>query len=592
MYSVSDAYKTQIKSQVRNYSYLRVFLGVTDPDALDANTISSTDQHYLSSINDIDELAEIEKRYATFEHNIFILDGASILPPTSIESVDYFQGYVSNSMSDVDCVFATPPMVSVVFSDLFSFRGLTFEFNKALNLFPAEMTVYGYRDESLVFTAHEYPTSWQHEIYAPIPSSGTINKIEIIFSKSNVPFSRAYLESLFFGIFEVFDENNMTSASMKREFDLLSTKLPVYSLDVTAIDVEGLYNPENPVGIWPYIEQRQKAKIEFGYQLEDGSIEWITSGNLYTDGTIKVTSNGRFSNVTLYFKSTLNQLTDLYYKGKYNAASKTLYELAEEVLIYAGVEDYYIDPALQTMYTSLPLPEKPINEVLQIIANAGRCVLYTDRYDVITIKRLAFSLQDFYLTLADVKELPVVDKIPLLYSVDSFYNTAFLESAASELISQDINYPIQTTIRLTHSEATSHYLEDLSGVVVGTPEYYATSTVVTVLGTGTLKIFGNKIIKTKTSVSAVYNEVGYSCPIENPLLNSRQDTIDYIAWVASILLRRNTYSVEDRGFPELDIGDDILVDTLFNNALEATIIETKLQYNGALSGVTKYISRE
>lgn len=75
-----------------------------------------------------------------------------------------------------------------------------------------------------------------------------------------------------------------------------------------------------------------------------------------------------------------------YYKGLYNNAGVSYYDLAEDVLQDAGLTDYYIDPQLKTLFTKNPLPRVQHKEALQIIANACRCVLSQTRFGTIQIK--------------------------------------------------------------------------------------------------------------------------------------------------------------------------------------------------------------
>ena len=51
-----------------------------------------------------------------------------------------------------------------------------------------------------------------------------------------------------------------------------------------------------------------------------------------------------------------------------------------------GIEDYYIDPRMKSLYTDIPIPRVTHKEALQIIANACRCVLTQSRNGRIEIR--------------------------------------------------------------------------------------------------------------------------------------------------------------------------------------------------------------
>jgi hypothetical protein len=75
-----------------------------------------------------------------------------------------------------------------------------------------------------------------------------------------------------------------------------------------------------------------------------------------------------------------------YYKGNYDKVGVSYYDLATDVLIDAGIDDYYLDPRLKNLYTKNPLPRVSHKEALQIIANACRCVLLQTRSGAVQIK--------------------------------------------------------------------------------------------------------------------------------------------------------------------------------------------------------------
>ena len=75
-----------------------------------------------------------------------------------------------------------------------------------------------------------------------------------------------------------------------------------------------------------------------------------------------------------------------YYKGKFYPNGISLYDLAVEVCIDAGIENYIIDNYLQTMHTKNPLPVEKHKNLLQLIANAARSIMRETRNGGIEIK--------------------------------------------------------------------------------------------------------------------------------------------------------------------------------------------------------------
>ena len=112
---------------------------------------------------------------------------------------------------------------------------------------------------------------------------------------------------------------------------------------------------------------------------------------------------------------------------------------------------------------------------------------------------------------------------------------------------------------------------------------------ITLTGTGTLTINGYKLIVNKTLVSYNANAVGERCPIENSLLTSASHTLTFATWVASVVNRKNEYTIDNRGFPELDIGDRMKIDTLYTTDYPVDILESEIVFNGAIKGKTKVL---
>lgn len=599
MYSVSTDYKEQINKPLRNPSYIRVFLGIVNPDAVGSDTFSDNGHLHYSESQKIDLNLDVEKRYAVMEHNKFVLDGSLILPPTPEEENLYYQGFVADRISKLDRTFDVNPVLTIDFSQDLDFIGLTFSFDRLQHTYPTEMEIISYLDGVQVGAYTVYPNASQFVAENRIQASGLCDQIKLVFKKTSLPYRRIIIEQILFGITKEFLDNTVISASWEREIDLMSAKLPRNTFKFTALDLNKDYNPENADGIWKYMEARQPTTFEYGYELDDGTIEWITGGHLYTDGDIKSESEGSISKISFSLSSMLTQLTDTAYKGTYRTTPISMYQLALNVLqhantpaIWDGTLGYYVDPSIADVTTRLPLPPVSFKEALQLIANASRAVLYTDRDGRINIRRLNGNILDFKLDFSNIKQAPSVEKIPMLATVETYYGVPQIDSSHSDIVSEAVSYVEPTQIRLTYPPATELTFKSTGVTVHGTPELYAESCIATVSGIGTVGVNGKKLNVSKTRVIHTVNSVGYNCPIENPLIDNYTDALAYAQWIASILTRRNLYTVNDRGYPELDILDKILADTLFSTNLEATVTYSKIDYNGALSGTTKYLTLE
>lgn len=588
MYNVSADYKTQIKKPVRNPSILRVNLGVVDLNVREITELSTNSELHISELDKITQSATSPVSYATLEHNKFNLSGTQVLPPTPSELINYYQGYISGYMSNSERRFTTNPYIRLDFEEPTNFLGLSFNFDILDGNYPTEIDIITYLGGVTIDSVTIYPTNPQAALEQTLADC---DRMDLIIKETSLPYRRVRIQSIDFGITKVFDTNTLISASWERDIDLLSTKLPKEHFEFKAYDLNREYNPENAQGIWEKIERRQPVEFEYGYKLDDGSIEWVKGGNYLTTGEIKSESKSHISTVSFKASSELTQETGIAYKGIYRPNRITMYQLAINVLDHAGITNYEIDEALQDTTTSLPLPAVPFKEALQIIANAARGVLYTDRSGKFIMRRVDEALQDFHMGINEIKNIPTIDKLPMLADVETYYNSLQIDTEVSELVKkEDIDYLEPTELSLTYPEATDISVITDGLTVHGTPELYATSCVVVISGSGVITIKGKKLNRTKVRVIHNVNDKGYLCPVENPLIDNYTDAKLYAEWVADILTLRNNYSVENRGFPEMDVLDKILVDTLFSDNLEVLVTNSKITYNGALSGSTKYIA--
>ena len=199
--------------------------------------------------------------------------------------------------------------------------------------------------------------------------------------------------------------------------DLLNLKLPTNAFDFVVIDKDKAYDPEDAQGIYAYLEAQQPVVFEFGYELNDGSIEWIPGGTTFTTSELSVDVAAAIPKVSFKSVSTLNYLTKTYTEGLYYPSGITLYDLAEDVLQFCNIplnaegnSRWTLDDALKDYSTKMPLPVSEARECLQLIANAGMCVLTDDVLGNVVIAPVDYYPVDFTFTLGDVMTPPKTTK--------------------------------------------------------------------------------------------------------------------------------------------------------------------------------------
>jgi hypothetical protein len=114
--------------------------------------------------------------------------------------------------------------------------------------------------------------------------------------------------------------------------------------------------------------------------------------------------------------------------------AETLYDIAEEVIIAAGITNYEIDVALQSITTSGSLAKMKYREALQQIAIAGMAVVYSDRTGKLIIKQLPS------IALTETIDFDNVYSSPLI-RLDKLINTVYVKSGETTYTYVDPDKP-------------------------------------------------------------------------------------------------------------------------------------------------------
>lgn len=390
MKSVSNAYKASMKAMLRNRSYVRITFGNVDTTAATDGEWESNGAASISEFETVDYAYQYGDTYAALELNRWALDGKTLIVPTG-EAVQ--DGFISSLMSDAEGNFSTPPVITREFSLKHIFPGLTLTFDTRQQEWPLEMTADFYLNGAVVDTQTVSITSVQTTIST---TATEVDKVTITFDRC-LPYRRPRLENVLYGLNVQFVNKDIVSTQQKHDVDPLSRRLPTETMQFTILDYEHKYDPDNPAGIYAYVDKNSPIEIQFGYELPDGSVEWLKPDNYVLNAKPSAQNNQATFNGT----GLIGSLTGTFYKSK--LGSKSLYNMAEEVLLDAGLtlteqgaNPWEIDEALKDMFTTAALPIDTHMNCLQLIAHAACCRLYTDDDNIIHIRPFGVTVIGIY----------------------------------------------------------------------------------------------------------------------------------------------------------------------------------------------------
>ena len=362
MLQVTSAYKEEMKKPLRGHTLMRVNIGVINQEA-QGSAIVSSETAYFSNLSKPLNNYVVDALYATTEQNYSTVDGRMYFLPREKSDCVLNQGIVSKEIKGIiDFIFPVPV-------DL---RGVTIDFGKT---YPEEFTIV--TDQSFKDVTGNNKSKYVcDEVF-----KGTTT-LSIIPNKMVNGHGRLHIHEIIMGIGIYFNERNILSASKKEHISPIMEALPTIDFRLSVNNKDRAYDIENEKSTVNFLELGQKMQAFLGQEIED-RIEWLQVGTL----KLKEWSadDDKMSFTAIDF---LSGLTGKYRKGKFYPQGISIYDLCLDVLTDAGVDprEFYIDEYLKAVKIKNPIPAVSHREALQLLSNAGRCLLYQDEKGKIVIR--------------------------------------------------------------------------------------------------------------------------------------------------------------------------------------------------------------
>ena len=290
-------------------------------------------------------------------------------------------------------------------------------------------------------------------------------------------------------------------------------------------------------------------------------------------------------------------LSETYLRGVYNPSGTSLYELAENVLIDAnlplavdGLNRWVIDESLRDIYTTAPLPASPRSECLEMIANAGKCVIYTDRVGTLHIEKRDYEITDYVINDFNSYSRTEVSLTKPLSQVEVKCYTYFPEDGESREIYKgtlDVN-GIETYI-FAYSTPSADAQATVTGGEIIEATYYTNACWLTVEGTGSVdvSIIGHELKNSESTVIVIADDpTGEMQAVENPLITSSDVAKGIGNWVKEFYANRKTFSSDFRIDPRLDALDVVRISNPFSEN-DVLLTDVNIDFTGAFKGKTE-----
>lgn len=371
MQNVSRAYTESMASPLRERGYIMITFGLVNQEAQSNAKIDDGDFAYFSNKDGLFKEAETDPDiYATLEENFTRADGTM-----------YFLPREDSGMEILDTGLVGAPLVSDaqyeltinLHTDAMDFKGLTVDFGEN---YPVDFDLVGSTGQTVEFRDNTESTWNTEEVIE------NTTYIKLIIYKMKNEHSRLRIYSIMFGYGLVYYNDSVLDSTLVQYVSPISADVPQIDFSVQLTNYDRYFNVDNPDSAINYLETGQEMDVRYGYQLPDSDvIEWVQGASLLCSEW-----ESDDETATIRCQDVFRNMTTEYTRGQYSAEGISYHDLAVDVLSVAGITDYYLDPCLKMLYTTIPMPRVECKQALQIIANACRCVLTQSRDGAVQIK--------------------------------------------------------------------------------------------------------------------------------------------------------------------------------------------------------------
>lgn len=356
MQNVSRQYKEMMDSMIRKQGYMSVAVGVINQYAQNSARLNGKFAYWSSQDTPLNN-KDANGRYATMEQNYFKADGSMLFLP---EDNQYAQ-YIQNRSCTTNDILG---VITIKFNDSYSIKGFTINFDECYPTsfrLKTEEVDKTYANNSMEFTTQD--------------NLGTTSYIQIIPVSMVGGQQRLRINKVLMGVGLDFGNDDICSASWREQVNSVCEELPAIDFSLTVNDMEHRFNVDDDNSFVNFLQAGQKIPVSVGVTLADDSVEWLQVASVYL-------SDWKSQKGAMNFnaKDIFAFMTDKYSAGN-TIHTRTLYDDAKSVLTDYGLEpdEYEIDECLKDVVITNPLPEASHAQCLQLIANAGRCILYQNK---------------------------------------------------------------------------------------------------------------------------------------------------------------------------------------------------------------------
>lgn len=155
--------------------------------------------------------------------------------------------FVSSAMSGADCLFSSPPSLTVEFDSQYTTLGISFRFSTNSVDYPTSLTLAWYQDTTLLDEQTFEPDGISYFCENTVTA---FNKLVVTVNSTNLPYRYARIEQILFGVVREFGTREIGSVEILQEVNLISAEISINTLDwklKSKTGVDYLFQLKQPV---------------------------------------------------------------------------------------------------------------------------------------------------------------------------------------------------------------------------------------------------------------------------------------------------------------------------------------------------------
>lgn len=271
------------------------------------------------------------KKIATFEWNFWVLDGSFEV----LDTGEKFNGFMSNTVSRVDCTFASSPYAYINRTDGNTFalnKNQTIKFNPMANEFPAILNIttrYTNAQDQIVVTNNidfDIESSllnddltnqeYVHLFSNDVDTSNVNTQVMITFTRTIMPYRRVRISEYNNGYKFFKNKYDMQSFTHSRSASLTMEELPQNTSQLDFVDELGVFDSENISAPFHIVfNNNHRFYTYYGYNFDDIGWNYVLLDTQVYDA-IEIDRGGYTTSLNL--KGLLTTYTQKYSSDKLN----------------------------------------------------------------------------------------------------------------------------------------------------------------------------------------------------------------------------------------------------------------------------------